>query len=238
MSGRLKSLHSCRKSLNTGKARYFDKEKTMPLADPSQCEDDYKAAGKITKAGESARKLVEKKCTNADLEALSACDITVDAVISADGTMGCLPATAIAASDALIEAQYGRALDASESGENSCQAAVASAGSSYATARSKALRGCRNDLNKGTALFTDEAETNPVTDPAQCASEVGAASDIVKAGEKMRSKVEGSCSDPLVSSLSSTCGSTVDGLVNVAGTGGCLVSSGNSAVSALLDAAY
>ena len=238
--GRVKALQNCRKALNTGKARFFDQAKTMPVTDPALCVNEYVTATKLAKLAAATRKVIAKKCTDATIAPLSACASTLDGVISSTGMTGCLPATGNSIVDSLIDGEYGRALMTAETAENVCQATIAKAGRAYANSRLKALRSCRNRLNKGTALFMDAAKTMPVGDPDDCLSEAKTAAKIAKAGASLRAKVSKptKCTDTLVASIASACATTIDGLVDAAGTGGCLVTDGNAGADGMIEAAY
>jgi cysteine-rich repeat protein len=237
---RVKLLHSCRLAFNKGKELFLDEAKTMPLTGSAQCASEYKTAAKLTKARASVRKTIARKCSDTSLAALSACAQTLDGVIDATATAGCVPATHAALADTLIDAQFGRDLGAGEEAESDCQAGIAKAGLNHVKARASALRSCRNALNKGKELFTDAAGTLPVTDPAQCSSEYKTSVKLTRAGLTLRGKIadSGACSDMSVASLATACATTVDGLVNPAGTGGCLVNAAVAAADSVIDSAY
>jgi hypothetical protein len=103
---RHKALGKCRDSLAAGKTLYEDKAKTTAIRGAYECTAEYASARKITKAGAKARKLVEK-CTDTHLSQLWACASTVDGVVGASGTAGCLLDTHDAAVDDLLDAEYG-----------------------------------------------------------------------------------------------------------------------------------
>ncbi len=237
---RIKALQSCRTALNKSKPRYFDKAKTMALTDPAQCVNEYGTAKKIATVSASVRKTIAKKCTNGMLAALSACAQDVDGIIDSAATSGCLPTIHTTMVDTLIDGEYGRALNSTETTQNVCQAKIANAGRTYAKVRLNALRICRNKLNAAKPLFTDKAKTNPVIDPAQCVNEYTTATKLANAGKALRNAIAKptACTDALVADLASTCATTVDGLVDATGTGGCLVTGGNTAVDTLTDVAY
>jgi cysteine-rich repeat protein len=239
-AGRSRALQGCRTALNKSKPRFFDKAKTMPVSDPAQCVNEYATAGKIAKLSASVRKSVAKKCTDTMLAALSACAQTVDGIINASATTGCLPGIHTGIVDTLIDGEYGRALNSAEKAQNTCQATIASAGRAYAKKRLTALRACRNKLNKGSARFFDKAKTMPLTDPAQCQSEYATAAKLTKAATTLRKAIANpkKCTDMLVADLASTCANTIDGLVNATATAGCLLTDGVAAADQLIGSVY
>jgi hypothetical protein len=107
-------LQRCRNIDNKGKAQFLDKEKTQPLARTAACEDEYRTAKNVAKAGDRARKLIAKegreKCTDAFLATLaSTCANpanTVEVLIDAAGSDGCIIDGHRAQVDGLIEGQY------------------------------------------------------------------------------------------------------------------------------------
>jgi hypothetical protein len=105
-SDRHKALSKCRDGLSQGKALFQDKAKTTPLEGSHQCTSEYRTAAKLDKAGLKARKQIEK-CTDALVALLGACASTVDGLVNADATSGCLLTSHKAAVDDLLEAEYG-----------------------------------------------------------------------------------------------------------------------------------
>ncbi len=238
--GRIQALQSCRAALNKGKPRFFDKLKTMPFTDPALCVNEYATATKLAKRALSIRATLAKKCSDAALDALSACASTVDGVVAALGTSGCLLTTQTAVVDTLIDGEYERALNSTETTQYVCQTTIANAGRVYAKKRLSALRICRNDLNKGKLRFADKLKTMAIHDPALCVTEYGVAGKIAKAGQALRNAIAKptKCTDALVLNLASTCANTIDGLVDATGTAGCLVTDSNGAADTLIDSAY
>ena len=123
----------------------------------------------------------------------------------------------------------------------SCQQAIAKAGSKLFKDRLSAIQTCRNKLNKGVALFFDAANTQPLTDPADCANEYNAKKKILKAGTQARTIIatpgKPKCTDALVHSLAA-CAATVDGLINASGGTGCLVTTHAGSVDAAIGQEY
>jgi cysteine-rich repeat protein len=239
-TGRLKFLQNCRLGLNKGKALYFDEAKTMPVTDPALCVNEYVTAGKIAKLGAAIRKSIAKKCTDTLLAALSACATTLDGVVNSSGNGGCVPGLHTGIVDTLIDGEFGRLLASSEEDEIACQTAIAVSSRAYMKKRVAALRACRNKLNKGTELFTDAAKTMSLTNPALCLNEYKTAGKLTKAGTVLRGKIANpnKCTDALVASLTSTCATTNDGLVNATGTGGCILTNGVTAADAVIGSVY
>ena len=237
---RMTALQKCRNAFNLGEPLFFDEEQLMPLTDPAQCVNEYATASQLAKAALTVRKTIAKKCTDSTTAALSACAHYVDGIAGVTGTTGCLVPQQVATLERLLDDQYGRVLTSTETSENVCQQTIAAAGRAYAKTRLTALKACFGGLLKGKLLFTDKAGTIPLTDPAQCLNEFKTATKIAKAGIKLRGAIANprKCSDAVVMSLTSVCANTVDALVNPAGDGGCLVTSGNAAASAILESVY
>ena len=101
-SARLAALQKCRLGLAGGK--------TLSVGAPGECPQETAAAKSIGKAASQARKGIagnKPKCSDALVAALGACAETVDALISADASGGCLRASHDAAVEAMIEAEFG-----------------------------------------------------------------------------------------------------------------------------------
>jgi cysteine-rich repeat protein len=111
-----------------------------------------------------------------------------------------------------------------------CRSAIAKGSSKYVTVRLNALLKCKNLLAAGKTLS--------VADPAQCESETGAAKAIGKAAAALRkglaSGKQPKCTDALVGVLYA-CAETVDGMIDGAGTSGCLLTTHAAAVDELLE---
>jgi cysteine-rich repeat protein len=112
-----------------------------------------------------------------------------------------------------------------------CRSVIAKSGSRYAAVRLKALLKCKSLLAAGKTLSVD--------DPAECASETGAAKSIAKAALQARSGIADGrnpkCTDTLVGALDA-CAETVDGLIDAVATSGCLLATHDTAVDELLEA--
>jgi cysteine-rich repeat protein len=111
-----------------------------------------------------------------------------------------------------------------------CQAAIVKGGQKYAAARLKAILKCRLAFAAGKPVS--------ITNPRDCAAETAAARSIAKAGAGLRKAIANGnkpkCTDPLVAALGA-CAETVDGLVTPDGAGGCLRSTHDAAVEAIVE---
>jgi cysteine-rich repeat protein len=114
-----------------------------------------------------------------------------------------------------------------------CQAAIAKAGYRLVSGTLAAIQKCRTSLAQGKTLS--------VADPAQCASETGAAKSIAKARAQARKYIaEGKkpkCSNGTVALLEA-CADTVDGLIGTGAETGCLLTEHDAAVATALDAEF
>lgn len=104
---RHKALADCRGALLKGTALFEDKAKTLPVTYATECATEYKAAGKITKARQKVRDGLEKACTDAILDTLSACGSTIDALADATGATGCLIESVDRQVGGLTASEYG-----------------------------------------------------------------------------------------------------------------------------------
>ncbi len=236
-----KGIQKCRSDLNKGKTVYYDQAGTMPLAGPTDCDQEYRSASRTMRAALSAREAISEKCSDTLTADLSACSATVDGLVSSNAMTGCLLTTHAAATGVLIDDEYGSGLTGLEPNYadlRSCQERIAKAGRGFATTRVKQLQTCRNKLNRGRLLYFDENQTSPLTNPSDCANEYRTGDRIAKAGDKARGLIADSCSDALVSGLGGTCAGTVDGLVNATGDGGCLISGHGVQSDTIIDAEY
>ncbi|HYD47289.1 MAG TPA: esterase-like activity of phytase family protein, partial [Terriglobales bacterium] len=161
---RLKALRNCRDQLNRGRPLFLDAAKTQPLTDPADCAGEYETASRITRAGLKLRNAVGERgrCTDAYVGLFDACAENVDGLIAANGGSGCLQTSHDAAVDRIIDDQYGRALQPTESLLRRCQQAIAKAAGKYAETRWQALHTCQVQLLKGRTLFADELRQQPL----------------------------------------------------------------------------
>jgi len=226
---RRKALLRCRDQLNRGASLLTASAPPAPVTDPGNCADESAAAEAIARAAAKLRSQVaggpSPRCSDALLASLDACAPTVDGLVSADGLSGCLVASHDAAVDSMVDDEYGRVLAPSESALRKCQETIAKFAGKYAESREKAILGCRKSLLAGRALFFDEARTQPLLDPLDCADEALAGEKIRIAASSIRSKAVslGGCDDAALGSLATACATTLDGLATVAGDAGCLV---------------
>jgi len=226
---RRKALLRCRDQLNRGAALVSSADPPVPVTDPADCAGESDAAGTIARAAAKLREKVAggpaPRCSDALVAPLAACAPTVDGLVSADGRAGCIVVSHDAAVDAMVDDEYGRRLDPSETALRKCQETIAKFAGKYVETREKAILGCRKSLLSGRALFFDDARTQPLHDPLDCADEASAGGKIRVAAAGIRSKAVaiGACDDGDASSLASACATSLDGLATASGEAGCLV---------------
>lgn len=237
----LKGLQKCRNQVNKGKTLYTDRARTMPLAGPNDCDQEFVTASRTAKAAVKARASVVSRCSDALVAQLAVCAATIDGLVDASATAGCLLSTHAGAIAAMIDGEYGAGLSGLEPQYNDlrrCQEQIAKAGRTFAATRVKQVQTCRNKLNRGQLAYFDAAKTAPLINPASCADENKAATRIAKAGAKARALVAGRCSDALIAGLAGVCGATVDGTVGAGGDSGCLIDGHELQTDVVLDAQY
>jgi hypothetical protein len=241
---RLKAIQRCRDKLNQSTSLFFDEAQTQPLNDPNACENEFEASKRIRDEVLDASRFLYQECEGPEecKDRLSypsgACGSTYGDLANWDGRSGCLIMTHAAAVDTCVGDEYGRLILPEEKELRNCQRAIAKAGSGYLVTRLKAIQRCRDRLKRGKLLFFDAARTQPLNDPNGCENEFKTARRMRKTGEIARQRVQKSCGDELLSSLGSACATTIDGLVNATGDGGCLIAGHAAAVDALIDAEY
>lgn len=239
---RRKALLRCREDLNRGAALFTSTLPSVPVTDPADCATESSAAEAIARAAAKLRASVAggavPRCSDPLLARIAACAPTVDALVSPDGTGGCLVAAHDIAVDGMIDDEFGRRIDAAEAALRKCQETIAKFSGKFAEAREKAILGCRAALLAGRPLHFDDARTLPLLDPADCAEEAKGRAKILLAGASLRSKAVsiGGCDDAGVAELADACATTLDGLVVPSGDAGCLVTGHAAAVDALLAA--
>lgn len=79
---------------------------TLQLA-PSECANTPAAAAGIATAGQRLRAGLEGRCSDIEVAMLSACDDTLDGLVSSNGASGCLVSAAQEAALNLLQAEYG-----------------------------------------------------------------------------------------------------------------------------------
>lgn len=237
VNARSKALQACRNQLNRGRTLVFS-DGVTPLVNASDCPDERRTAPKLARAAAKLRAALEKRCSDASLSVLATCGATVDALVTPNGTAGCLVTSHNAAVDAMLDDQYGDPVPAGETALRRCQESIAKGGGKYAHAAIGALQNCRNQMNRGRQLFADKAKTLRILDPASCAGEVRTAAKLTRASGQLRKVVSKSCDDASVGALASTCATAVDGLVTPAGDAGCLIEGHDAQVATLLEAQY
>lgn len=117
--------------------------------------------------------------------------------------------------------------------DRKCQDTIGKAGGKYLAARHAALTRCYAALLAGKPIFEDPGHTVPITDPANCPDELKTSAKIDQARKALRLGLQKKCTDAILGGLSA-CASTLDGLVDPTGSGGCLVQSIDARVSELL----
>jgi hypothetical protein len=218
---RMRSVQRCRKALNDGTA-LFHADGATPLFDPADCGDEERASRTLSKAVDKARTRLSRSCTDFLVGELASCGETVDGLVGPGGDTGCLLDSHVDGADDMIDDQYGSAVVMDE-GARKCQAAIAKAGLKYATKTLKTVQKCRNRINKGLQLFLDADKTLALASSADCANEFKSATKIAKDGKKARALIERDfCSSATLMTLDA-CAATIDEVVDVSGTSGCLI---------------
>ncbi|MFM7143936.1 MAG: esterase-like activity of phytase family protein, partial [Alphaproteobacteria bacterium] len=239
---RRKALLRCRDQLNRGAALVSAADPPAPLLDPSACAGEGDAAEAISRAAAKLRSQVAggaaPRCSDAVLASLDACAPTVDGLVAPDGRSGCIVSSHDGAVDAMVDDEYGRRLDPSETALRKCQETIAKFSGKFAETREKSILGCRRSLLSGRALFLDDARTQRLYDPRDCASEASVRAKVGAAAASIRSKAVsiGGCDDGALASLADACGTTLDGIATTSGDAGCLVVGHAQAGDALLAA--
>jgi hypothetical protein len=107
LAARHGALTRCYGALLGGKEIFEDQSKTIPVTAATDCPNEFKTARKIAKARQALRNGLQKKCTDAILNTLSACAQTVDGLADATGSSGCLVDLIDAQVDRLLVDEYG-----------------------------------------------------------------------------------------------------------------------------------
>jgi len=220
IKARMKVMQRCRDALNDGKP-LVAADGTTPITAPGACGDEAKVVEATTKIVGKSRTLLTKRCNNGLVNVLPTCGNSIDELIAADGTTGCLRNTQLDAADDLTNAAYGA--PTTTDATRKCQRGIARAGLTYATKALKAEQACRNAVNDGDELYVDEAEAKRLSSSADCNNEAGTNAAITKLALTARAKIAKSACDATTLTALQMCASTVDGLVDADGTGGCLI---------------
>lgn len=237
-NARIAAEQACRNGLNQGKELVRASDGSTPVVDAADCGLEERAAGKIAHAGSKVRSSVAKKCTDTMAAALDTCAATVDGLVDASGSAGCLIDGADDEAGVWLAAAYGATIPVEQAERRRCQEVIGKAGLKYFGTALKSVQACRNGLQNGKDLYYDADKSLPLWDPSDCPAEYRTSTKIVRAGDKLRAAVADRCSDFLVAALVSLCASTVDGLVDAEGVGGCLVDSATASVATLVAAQY
>lgn len=236
----LSLLQRCRDALNQGVALFTDEAGLNPLAGPQDCPSEFNTVAAATRAGQKARALVVRSCTDTSLAGLTACASTVDDLITDTGDGGCLIDSHRAAVETLVEAQYGRPLSANETALDLCQQAIAKGGRDVFVARLKFIAQCQGRVDSGSTLYFDRARTRRLDLPSECEQEYKTAKRVRKAQEKARALIAATggaatrCTDALLADLT-PCATTVEALINESADSGCLIADDDLAVDSMLD---
>lgn len=106
----LHAIQVCRDKMDRGKPVYLDDAQQQRLTDPADCASASTTHDQIVKAGKSARNMLTAgttpACTDDLLSTLELCATTVDALVSPDGSGGCLLAGHMTQVEAMIQAEY------------------------------------------------------------------------------------------------------------------------------------
>jgi len=234
--GRLKILQACRNQLNKGRTLFLE-DGVTPLAGPAQCVNERRVAPKLSRAATKSRAAIDKKCTAPSLAALAACADSIDGLVTADGTAGCLIDSHRLATDSILADQYGDPVPAQSTELRKCQEAIAKSGYKFARAVNGSLQKCRNQFNRGKAQYLDAAKTQRLFDPATCAAEVRTTRTTDRAAAQLRYGIARACTDAHIATLASACATTIDGLIDTNGDG-CLAEGHRDAVEAMIAAQY
>ena len=241
LDAQLKGLQKCRNVLNNNGSQYLDADGTMPLAGPDECSQEFHVVARSSVYALQGRNKISDKCTDMLVGELTVCATTIDGLIGTDGTTGCLLTTHAAANEILIDDAYGidlTGLEANYDDLRRCQEGIAKASRKFLLAQMKRLQKCRKSLDNGKLLYFDADETMPLTNPVDCASESRTAEALAKARMKVRTALEGSCTDDLVAGLGGACAATVDGMVAIDGNSGCLIDGHQAQADDLIAAEY
>lgn len=200
----------------------------------------YALAVRIAACGDGVRDLAVEECDDGNAEDGDGCTAACTLERCGDGARN--RAGREECDDGNRLAGDGCAADCRlERPEKACRAAIRKAAADYAKGRRKALVACREQLNAGAMLVAADDPARPIDDPARCAGESGAAAAIARAAARLREGVAKAgaprCTDAMLAVIGA-CAGTVDGLVSGDGRSGCLVSSHDGAVDAMLDDEY
>jgi len=155
---------------------------------------DSSTANKISKAEARARRLIGRKCEDADAAALSSCASTVSALGD------CIVVSHWQLAEILDRAEYMTPAFRDAAAAN-CQNAIGKAGFKYVKKLLKALRNCVNSVNDGTLPPSTDClgsfDGNVYTPPGD-AETAGA---IAMAEAKARELIQGRCGDAEIAGL-------------------------------------
>ena len=181
----------------------------------------------------------------------TACDDGIACTLNDQCIGGMCMGTAPTCSDGIVESQggceqcddgntqHGDGCNAScrlEPSGRTCQRAIGRSGT-WLLRGLRVVQRCRNGLNWGVPLYYDRFRTQPLTDPAECANEYGAARVIHMVNRVARRMTANGCTDDTARGLGA-CANTVDGLINPDESTGCLIEAHATATAALVAQEY
>lgn len=154
--------------------------------------DEEGVAKATAKAVAKARTLLEQRCVDFIVDGLPTCGDTIEELVAADGTTGCLRQSLLEAADDMTNAAYGAPPTTPDT--RTCQRGIARAGLTYVTKALKAEQRCRNRVNDR-PLYLDEDKTPSLSSSADCSNEWDAQHAIAKLGQKARAQISVSLGD-------------------------------------------
>jgi hypothetical protein len=214
---RMQMMQRCRDGLNDGKL-LVAADGTTPIHGAGRLRRREKRRQSTDKAVAKARTLLSKRCYDPIVDDLPTCGNSIEELVSADGTGGCLRDSQLGLADDMTNAAYGVA--PTTEAAHTCQLAIARAGLTYVTKALKAEQKCRDRVNDGRALFLDAGDTQSLSSSADCSNEWDTQRSITKLALAARTKIGKSSCDAATLGALQTCAATVDGLINPAGTAG------------------
>ena len=181
------------------------------------------------------------QCGNNVTEMDEECDDGGLGIVGCDGCYHCKVETGLVCGDGVLNTHCsercddgnvaaGDGCDAACNMEESvqqCQKAIGKIGTTFYTKATRLMQGCRNRINDGTLMIL----------PENCASEPSVVASMTKLGIQAHEKLMNKCDDTLVAALNA-CASTVNGLVDEAGNGGCITDAVVETVAAEVRVSY
>jgi hypothetical protein len=173
------------------------------------------------RSGARARMLLATACTDDLVSAFPMCADTVDGLVAADGTSGCVLAQVDLAVDAAYAAEFTKRSDPDA---RACRDTVAAASARFARSLLVVASICRDRIDMGALVAL----------PTECPAADGALQRHVEvARRRLRTRLEVAC-DPAALPSAGACAASLDGLAVAGADAGCLVVAHRDAVAALL----